>query len=58
MKIESGQPAAKVLDEYMQGFRQRNSTFRVFAAYLHMDEATSHLHIEFCTVYGRKQAGT
>ena len=31
----------------MQGFRQRNPTLRVFAAYLHMDEATPHLHIDF-----------
>ena len=46
-KTENGQLAAKVLDEYMQGFRQRNLTLRVFAAYLHMDEATPHLHIDF-----------
>lgn len=46
-KTEDGQLAAKVLDEYMQGFRQRNPTLRVFAAYLHMDEATPHLHIDF-----------
>ena len=46
-KTEDGQLAAKVLDEYMQGFRQRNLTLRVFAAYLHMDEATPHLHIDF-----------
>lgn len=46
-KTEDGQLAAKVLDEYMQGFQQRNLTLRVFAAYLHMDEATPHLHIDF-----------
>ena len=46
-KTENGQLAAKVLDEYMQGFRRRNPTLRVFAAYLHMDEATPHLHIDF-----------
>ena len=46
-KTENGRLAAKVLDEYMQGFRQRNLTLRVFAAYLHMDEATPHLHIDF-----------
>lgn len=46
-KTEDGQLAAKVLDEYMQGFQQRNPTLRVFAAYLHMDEATPHLHIDF-----------
>lgn len=46
-KTENGQLAAKVLDKYMQGFRQRNPTLRVFSAYLHMDEATPHLHIDF-----------
>ncbi len=46
-KTENGQLAAKVLDEYMQDFQQRNSTLRVFSAYLHMDEASPHLHIDF-----------
>lgn len=44
---ENGHLAAKVLDEYMRDFRQRNPTLRVFSAYLHMDEATPHLHIDF-----------
>ena len=44
---ENGRLAAKVLDEYMRDFRQRNPTLRVFSAYLHMDEATPHLHIDF-----------
>lgn len=46
-KTENGLLAAKVLDEYMQGFQKRNPTLRVFSAYLHMDEATPHLHIDF-----------
>ena len=44
---EDGQLAAMALDEYMRNFRQRNPTLRVFSAYLHMDEATPHLHIDF-----------
>lgn len=44
---EDGQLAAKVLDEYMKNFQQRNSNMRVFSAHLHMDEATPHLHIDF-----------
>jgi hypothetical protein len=44
---EDGQLAAKVLDEYMQDFRQRNPNMYVFSAHLHMDEATPHLHIDF-----------
>lgn len=46
-KTENGQLAAKVLDEYMWDFQRRNPTLRVFSAYLHMDEATPHLHIDF-----------
>ena len=46
-KTENGQLAVKVLDKYMQDFQQRNPTLRVFSAYLHMDEATPHLHIDF-----------
>lgn len=44
---EDGQLAARVLDEYMQDFQQRNPNMRVFSAHLHMDEATPHLHIDF-----------
>ena len=46
-KTENGQLAVKVLDKYMQDFQRRNPTLRVFSAYLHMDEATPHLHIDF-----------
>ena len=42
-----GQIAARILDEYMKGFQERNPALRVFSAHLHMDEATPHLHIDF-----------
>jgi len=44
---EDGKLAAKVLDEYMIDFQNRNPNLRVFSAHLHMDEATPHLHIDF-----------
>lgn len=44
---EHAELARAVLDEYYQGFRERNSYLRVFSAHLHMDEATPHLHIDF-----------
>ena len=44
---ENGALAKELLDEYMQGFQERNPTLRVFGAFLHMDEATPHLHIDF-----------
>ena len=36
-----------ILDEYYQGFQERNPYLRVFSAHLHMDEATPHIHIDF-----------
>ena len=53
---EDGAFAAKLLDEYMRGFQERNPTLRVFSAHLHMDEATPHLHIDFVPyTTGRKR---
>ena len=42
-----GDAAKRILDEYFQGFLERNPNLRVFSAHLHMDEATPHLHIDF-----------
>lgn len=46
-----GTPDAEIattcLNEYMQGFQQRNPNFYVFNAVLHLDEATPHLHIDY-----------
>ena len=44
---EEGELAVKVLDEYMKDFQKRNPALRVFNCYLHLDEATPHLHIDF-----------
>ena len=44
---ENGTLARQILDEYYQGFQERNPQLRVFSAHLHMDEATPHLHIDF-----------
>jgi len=44
---EFGAKAAEILDEYMKGFQGRNPHLRVFSAYMHMDESTPHLHIDF-----------
>ena len=37
----------KVLNGYVKDFQKRNPTLRVFCCYLHQDEATPHLHIDF-----------
>ena len=44
---EHAELARTILDEYYQGFQERNPQLRVFSAHLHMDEATPHLHIDF-----------
>ena len=44
---ENGELAKQILDEYYQGFQERNPQLRVFSAHLHMDEATPHLHVDF-----------
>lgn len=44
---EVGNTAKQILDEYYQGFAERNPNLYVFSAHLHMDEATPHLHIDF-----------
>ena len=47
---EEGDLAVKVLDEYVKNFQQRNPTLHVFSCYLHQDEATPHLHIDYVPV--------
>lgn len=39
--------AVKVLTDYVELFRQRNPQLYVFGAYIHMDEETPHVHIDF-----------
>jgi len=46
-ETEIGEQAKAALDEYFQGFQQRNPNLYVFSAHLHMDEATPHIHIDF-----------
>ena len=48
--------AKNILKDYMKDFEKRNPNLRVFEAYLHMDEETPHLHIDFITfVTGSKR---
>lgn len=42
-----GDLAVKILDEYVKDFQKRNPTLQVFSCYLHQDEATPHVHIDF-----------
>lgn len=42
-----GKIAKEILLEFANEFQKRNPQLRVFGIYLHMDEATPHLHIDF-----------
>lgn len=42
--------AKECLQEYMDGFQERNPNFHVFNAVIHLDEATPHLHIDYIPV--------
>lgn len=44
---DAGKEATRMLDEYMKGFQERNPNLHVFAAHMHLDKATPHLHIDF-----------
>ena len=52
----NGEIAAKMLDEYVRSFQQRNPNLYVFSAHAHMDEASPHVHIDIIPFYtkGRK----
>ena len=39
--------AQLALEEYMNGFQERNPNLRVFNAVMHLDEETPHLHIDY-----------
>ena len=49
MNVQSneGQLAKDILCEFIEQFQERNPNLYVFSSYLHMDEQTPHIHIDF-----------
>lgn len=41
------QTAKKCLIEYVNGFEERNPNLKLIGAYVHMDEASPHLHLDY-----------
>lgn len=41
------QNAKECLIEYVKGFQERNSNLKLIGAYIHMDEASPHLHLDY-----------
>lgn len=44
------QNAKKCLIEYVNGFEERNPNIKLIGAYIHMDEASPHLHLDYIPV--------
>lgn len=44
------QTAKKCLIEYVNGFEERNPCLKLIGAYIHMDEASPHLHLDYIPV--------
>lgn len=42
--------AKEALVQYAEGFEQRNSNLKLIGAYIHMDEASPHLHLDYIPV--------
>lgn len=48
--------AKESLIEYAKGFEERNTNLKLIGAYIHMDEASPHLHLDYVPVaHGYKQ---
>ena len=50
MESDMCKDAADVLAEYARKFQERNPHLKLFNAVVHMDESTSHLHLDFVPV--------
>lgn len=47
---ETRQRAKEALVQYVQGFEARNPNLKLIGAYIHMDEASPHLHLDYVPV--------
>lgn len=49
-KPETRELAKTALVKYVKGFEERNPNLRLIGAYIHMDEASPHLHLDYIPV--------
>lgn len=47
---ETRERAKEALVKYVEGFEERNPNLRLIGAYIHMDEASPHLHLDYVPV--------
>lgn len=49
-KPEMRERAKEALVQYVKGFEERNPNLKLIGAYIHMDEASPHLHLDYIPV--------
>lgn len=49
-KPEARERAKEALVQYVKGFEERNPNLKLIGAYIHMDEASPHLHLDYVPV--------
>lgn len=49
-KPETRERAKEALVQYVKGFEERNQNLKLIGAYIHMDEASPHLHLDYIPV--------
>ena len=49
-ELEMRERAKKALVQYVKSFEERNPNLRLIGAYIHMDEASPHLHLDYVPV--------
>lgn len=49
-KPETRERAKEALVQYVKGFEERNPNLKLIGAYIHMDEASPHLHLDYIPV--------
>jgi hypothetical protein len=49
-KPETRERAKEALVQYVKGFEERNQNLKLIGAYIHMDEASPHLHLDYVPV--------
>lgn len=49
-KPETRERAKEALVKYVEGFEERNPNLKLIGAYIHMDEASPHLHLDYIPV--------
>lgn len=50
ISLQTREQAKEALVQYVRGFEERNPNLKLIGAYIHMDEASPHLHLDYIPV--------